>query len=287
MDTTYFHFAYIAMQIFLEKDNVYSGEIDGKVGKETYEAIDKLLTAYGVEHKGWSKTRLRVAGEQMLYRSLDIDVGAIDGIDGHLMGYGRELFNAKLTMMFRSFMEELFDRGVTKATPVTPTKEAQVGEIKPFRSFPTQSRTSSYFGKIGTNQAMCEMPYPLVLSWEPSKELTKFSCHKFVKPSLERLFQRTLDHYGYEKIKELRLHYFGGCLNVRKVRGGSGWSQHSWGIAVDLDPDRNALKMNHTQAEFAKPAYNKFWEFVYDEGAISLGKERDFDWMHFQFSRLK
>ena len=31
---------------------------------------------------------------------------------------------------------------------------------------------------------------------------------------------------------------------------------------------------------------DKFWEFVYDEGAISLGKERNYDWMHLQFSRL-
>ena len=162
-----FYFVYIALQIFLEKDNVYDGEIDGKVGKKTYKAIEKLLTAYGVDHKGWSRTRLRVAGEQMLYRSLDIDVGAIDGIDGHLMGYGRELFNAKLTMMFRSFMEDLYNRGVTKSVPVTPTKEAEKGEIKPFRTFPLQRRTSSYFGKVGSHQVMCDMPYPLVLAVFP------------------------------------------------------------------------------------------------------------------------
>ena len=70
------------------------------------------------------------------------------------------------------------------------------------------------------------------------------------------------------------------------MRGGSSWSMHSWGIAVDIDPDRNQLNMNRKEATLAKPVYDKFWQFVYDEGAISLGIERDYDWMHFQFARL-
>lgn len=281
MSTINFDHVYIAMQIFLEKDNHYHGEIDGKVGAKTYQAIKDLLTSYGIDHKGWSKTRLRVAGEQALYKSLKIDAGAVDGIDDHVMGYARTMFQYRITMMFRDFAEQLWEKGVTKTVPVKPS-----GKVVPYRNWPVQSQTASYFGKIGSNQVTCKLPFPMVIAWQTSKTIRSFSCHKYVQPSLERLFQRTFDHYGYEKIKELRLHHFGGCLNVRKVRGGSTWSQHSWGIAVDLDPDNNALKMNHKQATFAKPAYNKFWEFVYDEGAISLGKERDYDWMHFQFARL-
>jgi hypothetical protein len=79
---------------------------------------------------------------------------------------------------------------------------------------------------------------------------------------------------------------FGGCLNVRKMRGGSSWSQHAWGIAVDIDPERNALHTTWKNAQMSKPEYEKFVQFWYDEGAINLGVERDFDPMHFQFSRL-
>jgi len=281
-----FQFVYIAMQLFLEKDGHYKGPIDGKVGDDTYQAIIDLLKSYGIDPTGWSKTRLRVAGEQALYRSLKIDVGAIDGADDHVMGYARTIFDAKLTMLFRDFAEKLWEKGVTKTIPVAPTPEAKKGKIVPFQSWPRQADCTKFFGKVGTNQSTCVMPYPLVIAWDKRKTVKEFSCHKLVKPALERIFQRTLDHYGYEKIKDLNLHLWGGCLNVRKVRGGSSYSMHSWGIAVDLDPDNNQLKWNSKQATFAKPAYNRFWEFVYDEGAISLGKERDYDWMHLQFARL-
>jgi len=85
-----------------------------------------------------------------------------------------------------------------------------------------------------------------------------------------------------EKIKELRLDLFGGCLNVRKMRGGSSWSMHSWGIAVDLDPDKNQLTWGKDRASFAKSEYDPFWKIVADEGWTSLGKAENRDWMHFE-----
>jgi hypothetical protein len=53
-----------------------------------------------------------------------------------------------------------------------------------------------------------------------------------------------------------------------------------------MDPDHNPLKAHRAQATLDNPDYDPFWRFVYDEGAISLGRERDYDWMHFQFARL-
>ena len=153
-------------------------------------------------------------------------------------------------------------------------------------AWPRQSNVPAFFGNVGTRQVKCNVPFKMVLAWDPKTTLTSYSCHELVKEPMERIWNRTLEHYGYEKIVQLRLHYFGGCLNVRKMRGGSSWSMHSWGIAVDIDPDRNTLTMNSKQATLSKSSYDKFWQFVYDEGAISLGKERDYDWMHWQFSKL-
>ena len=70
------------------------------------------------------------------------------------------------------------------------------------------------------------------------------------------------------------------------MRGGSAWSIHSWGAAVDLDPDNNQLRWGKNKASFAKPAYENFWKIVENEGWVSLGRERNYDWMHFQAAKL-
>ena len=92
--------------------------------------------------------------------------------------------------------------------------------------------------------------------------------------------------YGEKEVIRLKLDTFGGCVNVRKMRGGSSWSIHSWGAAVDLNPDNNQLKWGKPQATFSKAEYNDFWKIVQAEGWTSLGKERNFDWMHFQAAYL-
>ena len=96
-----------------------------------------------------------------------------------------------------------------------------------------------------------------------------------------------LAEYGVEKLHELGIDRFGGCLNVRLKRGSAhSWSIHSWGVAVDLDPDRNQLRWSGTRASFARPEYDAFWKIVEGEGWTSLGRTRDYDWMHFQAARL-
>ena len=145
----------------------------------------------------------------------------------------------------------------------------------------------SFYGPKGTSQVSLILPYKMRIAWDLDSVISKFTCHEKVRESLERIFVRTLDHYGFEEIQRLRLDLFGGCLNVRKMRGSTtAWSIHSWGCAVDIDPEHNALKTKKPAATLSHAAYDPWWRFVYDEGAIGLGRERDYDWMHFQFARL-
>lgn len=155
--------------------------------------------------------------------------------------------------------------------------------------WPKQNYNSmvNFYGPVGQNQTSLELPYTLKLAWDPSTIVRKITCHQKVASSLHTIFEKTLQTYGEDELRNLRLDLFGGCLNVRKMRGSStSWSTHSWGTACDLDPNNNQLRWGRDKASLAKKEYEDFWKIVEDEGAVSLGRQRNYDWMHFQFCTL-
>lgn len=156
-------------------------------------------------------------------------------------------------------------------------------------NWPTQGQVRTVFGEPGgpaCTAGMVELAYPMRVAWDTKTAIRRFRCHTLVEKPLERIFAATLAHYGQAEITRLGLDLFGGCYNFRPMRGGKAWSMHSWGIAVDLDPARNQLRWGRDRAVFARPEYEPFWRIVEGEGAVSLGRARDMDWMHLQFARL-
>jgi len=157
-------------------------------------------------------------------------------------------------------------------------------------SWPKQSydEMTRFYGEPGTNCPLLYVPkgYPMIIAWDKERVLTRFACNKKIHEPVTRVLTKTLEHYKQEGIKKLGLHLFGGCLNVRKMRGGSSWSIHSWGAAIDFDPEKNQLKWGKDRAQFAKPEYDEWWKFWEAEGGVSLGRARNYDWMHVQFARL-
>lgn len=134
----------------------------------------------------------------------------------------------------------------------------------------------------GTYLVTIKLPYPMRLSWDKGTKVTKMSCHKLVAENFTKVFNELLEVYGYEKIVELGIDLFGGCFNFRAMRGGSDYSRHSWGIAIDLDPERNQLKETSKTARFARPEYKQMIDIFYKHGFVSLGREKNYDWMHFE-----
>jgi hypothetical protein len=137
----------------------------------------------------------------------------------------------------------------------------------------------------GSYLVSIDLPYPMRLAWDLETKVTRMRCHKDVAENFKRVFADLLAHYGQEELVRLGIDLFGGCFNFRAMRGGSEWSKHSWGIAIDLDPARNKLRETKRTARFARAEYKPMVDIFYKHGFISLGREKDFDWMHFEIGK--
>jgi hypothetical protein len=152
----------------------------------------------------------------------------------------------------------------------------------------TQDEMFKYFGKPNNTGkgylVTIELPYTMYYDKNPVK---KMSCHKSVAKAFLNVFNDLLSHYGEKKINELEINDYGGCFNYRLMRGSnSKLSMHSWGTAIDLDANRNTLKETSKTARFARPEYKPMIDIFYKHGFISLGREKNYDWMHFQYGLI-
>lgn len=145
------------------------------------------------------------------------------------------------------------------------------------------------FGKPnekGSYLTTIKLPYPMRLAWDKNVKVNTMRCHNLVANNFIGVFTELLEVYGIERIQELGIDLFGGCFNFRQMRGGSDYSRHSWGVAIDLDPERNQLKETSKTARFARSEYKPMIDIFYKHGFLSLGREKNYDWMHFEIKPL-
>jgi len=151
----------------------------------------------------------------------------------------------------------------------------------------TQQQIIAKYGQPGDedNLTTINLPFPMRIAWDVKTTVTKMRCHKAIASPLISVFSELLSVYGLPKLQQLGIDLFGGCYNFRKMRGGSSWSRHSWGIAIDLDPARNGLKTKKPTAQFSKLEYKQMINIFYKHGFIGYGPEKDYDWMHFEINQ--
>ena len=148
----------------------------------------------------------------------------------------------------------------------------------------SQEEMEQYFGKAnpqGTYLVTIDLPYTMYYDKQPVKRML---CHKKVANAFLNVFNELLSVYGEKRLNELDITDFGGCFNYRLMRGSkTKLSAHSWGTAIDLDANRNTLKETHKTARFARPEYKQMIDIFEKHGFASLGRLKDYDWMHFQY----
>lgn len=114
------------------------------------------------------------------------------------------------------------------------------------------------------------------LSDRTGNGLDDHRCHSKVRNQLEAALSAVYQALGKAQFEKEGWHIYGGCFNYRKKRGGSSLSTHSWGIAIDINPEENPF--HGTDTTFSSKAIDIMEEHGFLSGGRAWGK----DWMHFQ-----
>lgn len=257
----------------------YTAEIDGRRGPRTNEAVRVALTLRSADlpagWQDWSEKRQAIAFLQLWCHDRRIDSGAIDGWWGPQTDYAYEA----LAEALRS------------GEPAHNWRDETPLDVNP-RGWPKQSGVEGFYGPHGEEGGYrpplrgVECPWTLRLAWNKRETVSKIWVHELCATSVGKVLAKVHGHYGEAEIKRLCLDLYGGSYNPRKMRGSDRWSMHSWGIAIDWDPENNQLKWGRDQASLSDTDYLDWWRFWEEEGWLSLGRTRNYDWMHVQAAKL-
>lgn len=117
------------------------------------------------------------------------------------------------------------------------------------------------------------LPYSIPYTYKPGAIITRLRCHVKLKEIIPSVFAE-IDRKGLRnKIKTC-----GGCYNFRTKRGGSSFSTHSWGIAIDLNELTNPMGK---PGDMEPRVVEIFESFGFKWGGDWPGRSKDP--MHFQF----
>lgn len=256
-------------QHLLAQKGLYNARIDGYAGPRTLAALNNVEKL----PKSWTPQRKLIGFIQLEAFANGFDPYSIDGY------WGANTDNA-----YQQFRHQL-EYGASM--PIWRPEEL-VSPVNP-NGWPLDnvSALDAFYGPKAKNLVTYEVPYLLKLAWPPYSNVSRITSHRLVKDSVLRILTQVKSVYGMAEIERLRLNMYGGCFADRPIRGGTRPSTHAWGIALDFDPDNNQLKWGRDKAHFARPEYHRWWEIWEAEGWVSLGRTRNYDWMHVQAAKIE
>lgn len=247
------------------------GQYSTQTGNRIKRRLQTLNPATKTDWRTWPEEHQAVLCLQLLCQKAGFQAGELDGLWGPQTAFACDQLG---------YLQ-------TNGEAPEPWREEPVAPNPNAWPLERDDALTAYYGPPGeANLVSINLPYPLKLSWDLGTVVQRTRCNARVKDSLGRVLAAVLAHYGAAAVSQLRLDVYGGGYNLRDKRGGASMSTHAWGIAFDFDPDRNQLRWNNSRAHFARPEYDAWWRCWEDEGWVSLGRTRNYDWMHVQAARI-
>lgn len=251
----------------------YKGAIDGIFGVKTEKAIKGIVSTFGktsLTYK-WSNARKAIAAGQILLEEYGFKPGTIDGYWGHnsenaFIEWEYAQLNEGKALILDATLQHLGIRTV----------------------FPPQSGFRDFYGAPGVGgPAESQLvsivpPYQMRLDYALGQKVKTIRLHKKCADSALAALTAIEKHYGEKRLGILGLDRFAGGYFARLMRGGTSWSTHAYGAALDFYAAPNGLTTRCPQALFCGEAYVKFFDIWEDHGWTSLGRAIGRDWMHVQ-----
>lgn len=267
------------IQTLLDAAGYYNGAIDGILGTKSWAGINLILTNRKAEvvtdPVKLAKDRQAVAAGQLILKHAGYpSVGTIDGYWGNATE--------------GAFLE--WDHWRRTGTALTLPRPAPSPTPAPAFAFPRQVDCTKFYGAPGpaivSQLVMIDLPFPMRIDWNLSQTSKRAQLHKKCADSALVALNKILEHYGYERLRELGLDRTAGTYNHRKMRGGTSWSMHAYGCAWDFYAAPNGLNTKAPKALFSKPEYSAWLDIWESVGWTPLGRAIDRDYMHVQAARL-
>jgi hypothetical protein len=153
-------------------------------------------------------------------------------------------------------------------------------DINPWPSADSGS-LKKFYGDPGDESQLTTFSPPYLMYYD-GKIIHKVRCHKKVAPSLERILTQIGKQLPSNPEIRDEAEDYGGCFNFRLKRGGSSYSLHAYGAAIDLDADDNTFRDSWPmQSDMPLEIMEEFAR----EGWISGGAFWGYDAMHFQATK--
>jgi len=264
-------------QMTMAAGGYYAGAIDGDIGPISRAAIHRIEADFNPRYRfrptGSYEGRRLVGATQACLDELGFEPGAIDGWMGPNTS---EALNA---FLYRKI------NGRDEIVPRDPLTSAPDGG-----AIPKQSEVSKIYGTPGSDieakLVTIELPFSLRIDWNLRQKARRIRVHRLAAEQLKAALIAVEAHYGLARMQELGIDRYAGCYNHRKIRGGSSWSMHAYGCAIDFYAAPNGLRTRCPEALFCKPEYKDFLDIMEAHEWLPAIRLWGADAMHFQRARL-